>query len=99
MDKRIKVVVKHFVKAENVEKFKSLALELVKHTNEKDEGCIFYDLYRDETNPNTLCFIEEWESRELLNKHMAAPHCKEIAPRLRELDEKPADVSFFIKAE
>ncbi|MCD2173800.1 putative quinol monooxygenase [Rhizobium sp. C4] len=39
-----------------------------------EEGCISYDLHRREGEPNTLVFVERWESREHLKAHFSAPH-------------------------
>ena len=39
-----------------------------------EEGCIQYDLHRDNENPAHLLFYENWESRELWQAHMNAPH-------------------------
>ena len=39
-----------------------------------EKGCIQYDLHRDNDNPAHFMFYEEWESRELWQTHMNAPH-------------------------
>lgn len=39
-----------------------------------EEGCIRYDLHRDNEDSNHFLFYETWVSRELWQKHMAAPH-------------------------
>lgn len=39
-----------------------------------EEGCIQYDLHQDNDNPARFMFYENWESRELWQAHMAAPH-------------------------
>lgn len=39
-----------------------------------EEGCIQYDLHRDNDNPAHFMFFEIWESRELWQTHMNAPH-------------------------
>ena len=94
----IKVVAKHTVKANQVQEFINLARTLVEDTNQKDEGCIHYDLYQDLTNPQVLTMLEEWESQEALDQHSAAEHFKEIVPKLGALTEGPADVNFYKKA-
>ena len=40
----------------------------------KEEGCLQYDLHRDNEDPNHFLFYENWSSRELWQKHMNAPH-------------------------
>ena len=39
-----------------------------------EEGCIQYDLHRDNENPGFFVFQESWESREVWQNHMKAPH-------------------------
>ncbi len=39
-----------------------------------EEGCIQYDLHRDNADPRHFMFIENWESRELWQTHMNAAH-------------------------
>lgn len=40
----------------------------------KEVGCISYDLLQSQTAPETLNFVERWESREALNAHFTQPH-------------------------
>lgn len=56
-------------------------IDLVKGELEKlipitraEEGCIQYDLHQDNENPAHSMFYENWESRELWQTHMSAPH-------------------------
>ncbi|MEM8963279.1 MAG: putative quinol monooxygenase [Acidobacteriota bacterium] len=39
-----------------------------------EEGCLQYDLHRDNEDPAHFMFYENWESRELWQRHMNAPH-------------------------
>ncbi|GAA6179996.1 MULTISPECIES: putative quinol monooxygenase [unclassified Shimia] len=39
-----------------------------------EPGCINYDLHKDNENPGFFVFYENWESRELWQTHMNAPH-------------------------
>ena len=51
----------------------------------QDKGCILYDLHRDLDNPGVFVFYEAWESREMLEAHLNAPHLlawREKAPEL-----------------
>ena len=56
-------------------------IELVKGELEKlvpitraEKGCINYDLHCDNSDPAHFMFYENWESRELWQIHMNAPH-------------------------
>lgn len=39
-----------------------------------EAGCIQYDLHQDDENPAHFLFYENWESRDLWQAHMNAPH-------------------------
>lgn len=39
-----------------------------------ETGCINYDLHKDNEDPGFFVFYENWESRELWQTHMNAPH-------------------------
>ncbi|MEM9055535.1 MAG: putative quinol monooxygenase [Pseudomonadota bacterium] len=56
-------------------------IDLVKAELEKlvpitraEPGCIQYDLHQDNENPAYFMVYENWESRELWQTHMNAPH-------------------------
>ena len=94
----IKVVATNMVKKEKLDEFLTLAEKLVEATNKYDAGCIHYDLYQDLNDPGLLTFIEEWESMEMLDKHMSAAHFKELVPKLGALADGPGDVHIYQKA-
>ena len=48
-------------------------MKLVAPTRAK-EGCIKYDLHVDNVNDGFFVFYETWETRELWQTHMNAPH-------------------------
>jgi quinol monooxygenase YgiN len=39
-----------------------------------ERGCLLYDLHLDREDPRHFMFYETWESRELWQDHMNAPH-------------------------
>lgn len=39
-----------------------------------EEGCVTYQLNRDAGDPARFIWTEEWTSRDLLDRHLAAPH-------------------------
>lgn len=49
-------------------------LEKLVDITRAEAGCIQYDLHVDNTNPAFFVFYENWESRELWQTHMNAPH-------------------------
>ena len=55
-----------------------------------EEGCIRYDLFVDLDHPNKFTFIEEWASREALEKHGQSTHIQEGRKHFPELLSEPA---------
>lgn len=51
-------------------------LEKLVPITRSETGCIKYDLHVDNENPGFFVFYETWESRELWQTHMNAPHLK-----------------------
>lgn len=52
---------------------KAELLKLIDSTR-AEEGCINYDLHVNNENPNHFVFHETWQTRELWQNHMSAPH-------------------------
>lgn len=40
----------------------------------RDPGCLQYDLHRSTEAPHAFMFVERWESKSLLDEHLATPH-------------------------
>ena len=38
-----------------------------------EPGCIAHNCYRDAENPGRMCFFEQWEDMEAVQKHFAVP--------------------------
>lgn len=53
----------------------------------KEEGCISYQLNRSIDEPRRFVWTEEWESREHLDRHAAAPHIAAILAQIPDLVE------------
>lgn len=67
-------IVAHIVAgADKVELVRSELEKLIEITRAED-GCVQYDLHQDNDNPGHFMFFENWESRELWQQHMSAPH-------------------------
>jgi quinol monooxygenase YgiN len=39
-----------------------------------EQGCVQYDLHRDDLDPGHFVFFEIWETRDLWQDHIASPH-------------------------
>ena len=56
----------------------------------QEKGCLRYDLHVDLDDPTKLTFIEEWESREDLEKHGRSEHIAAGHAKFPELLLQPA---------
>jgi quinol monooxygenase YgiN len=56
------------------EDFVGAALETLVPITRAEPGCARYDLHRDHHDPAHFLFYETWDSRELWQAHMNAPH-------------------------
>ena len=92
----IKAVAKQFVKEDKVDEFLELAKKLVEATV-KEAGCIKYELFQDLKDSKILTMIEEWEDKDVLDKHMNSEHFREIVPILSSFMEKPAEMNLYKK--
>ncbi len=52
-------------------------------------GCIACRLYHDLDDPNVLTWVEEWESREDLERHVRSPRFKKILAALDMCSSQP----------
>lgn len=95
----ITVVAKNYIQEGKTEDFLQLAKKLVEATNNKDEGCISYQLYADQNNPLVFTFIEQWQDQNALDKHFAAAHFKDIVPKLGTFAQKEGEVSLYKKVD
>lgn len=92
----MKVVAKKIIKEGKVEEAIKLYKELVE-LSRKEDGCIAYDLYQDENDSRVLAVIEEWQSKDALNKHKNSEHFIRIVPIIGELTEKKLDMTIYNK--
>lgn len=53
-------------------------IKLIAITRSED-GCLQYDLHEDTSNPCIFVFYELWQTRELWQDHMNAPHLAAFA--------------------
>ena len=49
-------------------------LEKLIPITQAEKGCLQYDLHQDNADPAHFLFYENWESRDLWQAHMNAPH-------------------------
>ena len=70
---QLTIVANIHANADKSDHVKSELMKLIPITR-SEEGCINYDLHQDNENPAHFTFYENWESRELWQEHMNAPH-------------------------
>ncbi|GAB5463302.1 putative quinol monooxygenase [Hoeflea alexandrii] len=70
---QLTIVANIHANADKIDLVKSELLKLIPITR-SEEGCINYDLHQDNENPAHFTFYENWESLELWQEHMNAPH-------------------------
>ena len=75
-NQKLTIVARILAKEEQRELVKNELLKLIDVTR-AEEGCINYDLHQDNENKNLFLFYENWESRELWQKHMGNTHLAE----------------------
>lgn len=71
--KKLTIVANIIAKKGQVELVKSELIKLIEPTR-LEEGCIDYELHQDNENPAHFVFLENWTSRELLQKHLQSEH-------------------------
>ncbi|MCU0547444.1 MAG: antibiotic biosynthesis monooxygenase [Oscillatoriaceae cyanobacterium Prado104] len=76
---------------DKVEELKSLLLSVIEPTR-REGGCIKYELFQSQANPADFTFIEEWESEELLQIHLASTHIQAALSQLEGLAVASPDI-------
>ncbi|MEM8811811.1 MAG: putative quinol monooxygenase [Pseudomonadota bacterium] len=69
----IVVIAKLSIKPGSVQDVLALAKPCIAETRD-EPGCLFYDIHQSLTDPETLVFVEHWETREALSAHFETPH-------------------------
>ncbi|HBC32268.1 MAG TPA: antibiotic biosynthesis monooxygenase [Clostridiales bacterium] len=89
----IKVVAKGYFYEGKAEEAIKLYEELVEKTR-KEDGCISYSLFRDIEDDSILTMIEEWESKDALDKHKKTEHFTRLVPIIGEF-RKSSEVNVY----
>jgi pentatricopeptide repeat protein len=83
----IKVVARGYFQEGKAEEAIKLYEELIEKTR-KEEGCISYSLFRDIEDDSILTMIEEWKSKDALDKHFKTEHFTRLVPIIGKLRKK-----------
>jgi quinol monooxygenase YgiN len=73
MPEKLRVVAHVVALPDKVDETKSLLLGLIEPTRQ-EAGCIRYELLQNQTDPTDFVFVEEWESLQALDTHLASAH-------------------------
>ncbi|MFG0252571.1 MAG: putative quinol monooxygenase [Phycisphaerales bacterium JB038] len=73
---KLTIVANITAKPDTIELVKAELLKLIDRTR-AEAGCLQYDLHQDNEDPTQFLFFENWESRDLWQAHMGAPHLKD----------------------
>jgi quinol monooxygenase YgiN len=91
----IAVVCKEKIKEGQKEAFLKHMEEMLRLTHQED-GCIAYDLYEPENDPDAdLVMIEMWETKEALDKHMASEHFRRLIPPGDAYKAAPTEIKIY----
>ena len=78
------ISVQFSLKPEHVEEFIEQSLGDAKGSVENEPGCLRFDVYRDEEDPNIVCFYEVYRDDAALEAHRQMPHYAKWQGRLKE---------------
>ncbi len=93
-NKKLTVLARIKAKAGREEEVLREILILIAPTR-SEEGCINYDLHRSQDDPTLFCLYENWQSREVLDEHLATPYLQAFLGKSSELLAEPVDLSFW----
>lgn len=82
------------LKVDALDEFKQLALPLVL-ASRQEEGCIEYNVYQDDKDPQVVSFIEKWRDQDALSHHETLPHFTSVIAKLVSLCAEPATKNKF----
>jgi len=88
----IAVYAKNIIKEIHIEKFMSIAKQLIEETR-KETGNVSYELIRVADKVNEFAFLEKWENNEVLKAHMKTKHFTTLVPQIGELLESDMSVA------
>lgn len=82
-------------KPEAIDFVRAELVKLIAPTRDTDAGCISYVLHQDQADASLFYFVEQWESKALLDAHLQTPHFQAFvaatAGKLERMDVALAD--------
>ncbi|BAZ30024.1 antibiotic biosynthesis monooxygenase [Cylindrospermum sp. NIES-4074] len=90
----LRVVARINALPDKIEALKAVLLELIEPTRQ-ETGAIKYELLQNQADPTDFTFVEEWESDQALNAHLATPHLQAAVAKLDGLVAAPPDIRLY----
>ena len=88
----IRVVARFPVQRERVDEFAKLARSTLVEPTQREAGCLEYDIWQDTSDPTRFAMLEEWESAESLEAHLAQPSLQAAVAKLAPMADRPIEV-------
>jgi len=79
---------------DKVDEARQVLAGLVEPTH-AEPGCILYAMHQGVDDPTRFAFVERWESKELLEDHLASPHIAALLERIDELFADAPDIVVY----
>jgi quinol monooxygenase YgiN len=87
----LRVIVRMKARPDKVNELLSLLSSLVEPTR-KEVGCLSYELLQQNEDPTDLTLVEEWQSENALELHIATKHFKDTTTKLPKLVAAEPDI-------
>lgn len=86
----VRVVARMVARPENLTALSSVLLDLLGPTRQEN-GCVSYQLLRNNANACEFVLVEEWENNAALDAHLQTPHLQDALAKVRPLLAKLVD--------
>ena len=96
MTQTLQVIARVVALPDKVETLKAVLLALVEPTRQ-ESGCLQYDLLQNQEDMTDFTFVEEWESLEHLQTHLASVHLQTALTLIEGLVASPPDIRCYDK--
>lgn len=90
----IKLIAENYIREDSIHIVRPMFEEMIESTR-NEEGCVEYRLFIDEEDISHFIFIEEWESKEALDRHSNSDHFTRLIPKIKEYSSKEGKITFM----
>jgi quinol monooxygenase YgiN len=93
-DKKVTVLARFKAKKGKEEELRQAIMACVAPTR-AEAGCINYDLHQLADDKGDLILYENWESKEILEKHLAMPYLVDLKAKSEKLCSEPIEITLW----